>query len=119
MSGLPVEPRVPPAIPYKTSSSLHLKFEHPLISWHHQSYRAAANMPPPTMPPAMTRPTIRKLALAYALIAVLAFGPPFGLAQSQGTQHPPASSQAPQSQPAPPNQHKTSSNQASPASLFP
>ena len=59
-------------------------------------------MPPPTMTPAMTRPTIRKLALAYALIAVLAFGPPFGLAQSQGTQHPPASSQAPQSQPAPP-----------------
>jgi VWFA-related protein len=46
----------------------------------------------------MTRPTIRKLALAYALIALLAFGPPFGLAQSQGTQHPPASSQAPPAQ---------------------
>src|SRR6266581_872674 len=103
MSGLPVEPRVPPAIPYKTSSRLHLKFEHPLISWHHQSYRVAANAPPPTMTrPAMTRPTIRKLTLAYALIALLAFAPPFGLAQSQGTQHPPASSQAPPAQaPAP------------------
>jgi VWFA-related protein len=55
----------------------------------------------------MTRPI-----LAYALIAVLAFGPSSGLARSQGPQPPPASSQtppapqqqAPQSQPAPPQQ---------------
>jgi VWFA-related protein len=52
---------------------------------------------------------MKRLTLAYALVAVLAFGPPFRLAQSQGTQRPPASSQAPQqqapqSQPAPPQQ---------------
>ena len=56
-----------------------------------------------------------KLIAAYVLIAILAFGPPFGLAQSQGPQRPSASSQppsappqsapqqqAPPSQPAPP-----------------
>lgn len=54
-----------------------------------------------------------KLTLAYALIAVLALGPPSGLARSQGPQRPPASSQtppaapqqqAPPPQPAPPQQ---------------
>ena len=60
----------------------------------------------------MTRPDISRLTLAYALIFILAFGPPFGLAQSQGPQRPAGSSpapaqpqqQAPPSQPAAPQQ---------------
>ena len=41
------------------------------------------------------KPVMTKLILAHALIAVLAFGPPLGLAQSQGPQRPAGSSQAP------------------------
>jgi VWFA-related protein len=62
----------------------------------------------------MTSPTITRLVLAHALIAVLAFAPPLTLAQGQGPQRPPSSSQAPPpqspqqqappSQPAPPQQ---------------
>src|SRR4029077_10556250 len=50
-----------------------------------------------------------KLILAYALIAVLAYGPPLGLAQSQ---RPPASSQAPATtQSAPQQQDQQQSGQ--------
>lgn len=45
-----------------------------------------------------------RLALTYALIAILAFGPAFAGAQSQGPQRPPGSSQAPQAQPSPQQQ---------------
>jgi VWFA-related protein len=55
----------------------------------------------------MTSPTMKRLILAHALVLVLAFAPPLGLAHGQGPQRPPASPQAPpaqstqQSQPAP------------------
>jgi VWFA-related protein len=60
----------------------------------------------------MTSPTITRLVLAHALIAVLAFAPPLTLAQGQGPQRPPSQAppapssqqQAPPSQPAPPQQ---------------
>src|SRR5437016_11854049 len=48
-----------------------------------------------------------RFIVAYALIAVLALGPPFAIAHGQGPQRPPAQSpqqQAPPSQPAPPPQ---------------
>ena len=42
-----------------------------------------------------------KLIAAYVLIAILAFGPPFGLAQSQGPQRPAGSPQSPSAPPQP------------------
>jgi VWFA-related protein len=49
----------------------------------------------PLMAPTMTTTTITRLILPHALIAVLAFSPPLALAQAQGPQRPPASSQVP------------------------
>src|SRR5437879_13666823 len=57
-----------------------------------------------------------KLIAAYVLIAVLAFGPPFGLAQSQGPQRPPGSSQSPS---APPQSAPGQQQQAPPSQPAP
>ena len=54
-----------------------------------------------------------KLIAAYVLIAILAFGPPFGLAQSQGPQRPAGSSQSPS---APPQPASPSGQQQAPGS---
>jgi len=59
----------------------------------------------------MTSPTITRLVLAHALIAVLAFAPPLTLAQGQGPQRPPSSSQAP---PAPSSQQQAPPSQPAP-----
>jgi len=59
----------------------------------------------------MRSPTITRLVLAHALIAVLAFAPPLTLAQGQGPQRPPSSSQAP---PAPSSQQQAPPSQPAP-----
>ena len=57
-----------------------------------------------------------KLIAAYVLIAILAFGPPFGLAQSQGPQRPVGSSQSPSApQPASPSGQQQQAPRSQPA----